>query len=132
MRYFFEIYIIQESNDSLLLSGSMLQHARGLRTTERLEHRSQDFVDAEYATAHVVSWLRLHSQSMTTPFRRDEFYSEMERTPAPVVGDNDTSNEPVESSVVLAGTDSTIFLVSDPVLGTPQFPTTRNLRRKSS
>ena len=119
--------VITLSMAGLLLSGSMLQSTLNMHTTERMEQRSVDFLAVESGISRAESWLRLNSQSMVKPFRRDQMYNLFERVATPVVGANDTGTFQVASKIKLKGTNNTVFLVNDASLGTASFPATENI-----
>ena len=70
--------------------------------------------------------MRQNSQQIVSPYRKENFYSLLERT-APSVGDNDSSVFSVPTKVKLAGTDDSAIISSDSSIAAANFPATEDL-----
>ena len=104
----------------------LVRDATFARTVASAKVRSEDFVDAEKAVGHVVSWLRLNSQKLAKPFRREDFYASWTKT-APAVGTNDMGTHSVPTKLKLAGTFKSAVLTNDSSLVTAAFAPTADL-----
>lgn len=109
-----------------VVAGSLHTTAASARMVHANNERAQLFYETEEGIAHSLSWLRVNSQKLVTPFRRDEFYTRFERTD-PTVGSNDTSLFTVPTKIKLAGTTDSAILVNDNALASATFAATRDL-----
>lgn len=110
----------------LLMGQSLHEAANGARTSRATKLRSERYYNAEDAISHAVSWLRVNSQSLLTPYRREEFYTRFVRT-APSAGANDVGIYGVPTKVKLFGTTDSAVLLNDSTLATAAFPVTRDI-----
>lgn len=120
------IIIVLLALAGVTLSGTLMRDATGGHTINATRVRSEDFVAAESAIGRVMAWLRLNSQSLVEPYRREVFYSRFAKT-APVIGGNDDSVFTLPVQNYVADTSDAVMLVNDDSLGTARFPSTRNI-----
>lgn len=114
-----------------MVSNTLTNITTSTRSVYATKVRNTDFNEVESSTGHAVSWLRVNSQRVISPFKRDEFYAHFERTD-PSFGTNDTTDFHVPTKIKLAGTTNSALLVSSSDLGTPAFPNTRDLTTGSA
>ena len=115
----------------LTLSGAVIVaslklSASNARTLYAGKKRSGDFYLAEESVSRTVSWMRLNSQSIISPFSRDNFYTYFTRT-AFSTATNDGTDLQVPTGVKLASGGESVILTNDSALGTGAFPYTINL-----
>ncbi|MCC6932948.1 MAG: hypothetical protein IT292_06810 [Deltaproteobacteria bacterium] len=110
----------------LAISGSLTLITANARTVKTTEIRNEQFYDADDGIDRALSWLREHSQSLATPFKRDEFYTRFTKT-EPSYGANDLAINKVATKLKLAGTNNSAIITNNTDLATPAFPITRDL-----
>ena len=100
-----------------------------LRTSAAFDQRSVRHYAVEASLNQVVSWLRTNSKSMSSAFKRDQFYSSFVRT-ASTVGGND-GVYPSNTSLKLFGTNDSALFSNDDTLGNSHFPLTAGAEKST-
>ena len=102
------------------------QGSTSIKTQYTTRERTRQFYHTEGGVSEALSWLRVNSQSLITPFTKTNFYDSFDRT-APSVGDNDTSTNPIQTSLKLRTTNNSAILTNGSGLGTAGFPTSYDI-----
>lgn len=111
---------------AIITIGSLSLSSQHTRTTHATETRTVLYNESEKSIKEVVSWLRDNSQSLVTPFRREEFYTHFDRA-EPSEGANEITTFSIPTRLKALGTDDSYFVVNDSSLGTASFPPTKNI-----
>ncbi len=117
---------------SLFIATASLQYASNhARTTYATKTRTAEFYKSETTLNRALSWLRVNSQSLITPYRQDEFYSNFEFD-TPAIRDNEGSLFSVPTRIKMVGANNAAILSNDSNLATAQFPIANNIFTGSS
>ncbi len=111
---------------AITISGSLQISSATARNNYGAKIRSLRYYESEEAVGRTVSWLRLYSQQMVEPFRRDIFYSRFDRT-SPTLGDNEGALFSVPTNLKLSGTNNSAILHTASELGTAKFSATEDI-----
>lgn len=115
----------------LLIASSLERSRASLKIVATIEQYSKKYSEAESGLHQALSWMRMNSQKLASPFRAESFYEEFERT-SPSVGDNDTANFTLPTRIKLRGTSDSAILTNDATLATSTFANAVNLVSGSS
>lgn len=87
--------------------------------------------EAEAGVGYALAWLRTESQKLVTPFRRENFYANFDRT-AYGSGDNDSGDLAVKTLVKLDSTNNSAIIPSDVSIGPASFPSTVDITNNTA
>ena len=110
----------------LALETILEQDSVTIKTQYSTRQRTRQFYNTEGGVSDAISWLRVNSQSLVTPFTKANFYDSFDRT-APSIGDNDAGSQTVPTKIKLRNTNDSAILVNGTNLGTAAFPFTEDI-----
>lgn len=110
----------------LVVLGAVRVAGSTARTVYATKVRSEQYFESEESIGRAVSWLRANSQSLVSPFRREEFYTRFARTAA-TTGSNEGPIFTVPTRLKIAGGNNSAILTNDSTLGTGAFPVTEDI-----
>ncbi len=111
---------------AILVAGGVSAARSNTRAMHNSELRGERFYNVEAQMGSVVSWMRENSESLVSPFNRDNFYNTFERT-SPSAGANEGKLISLATKIKLKSSNDAAILANDSYLATATFPNTTHI-----